>query len=97
MTAPRRTSGQAASTLCRRPHENGIPLHSSRIRSSPLTPKAETQARATGKLLGSEFKFNRVFTSPFKRTMDTAQLTPEEIKAVYRIDPFRVLATCGKR
>src|ERR1700682_525817 len=40
----------------------------------PLTPYGERQAVATGESLVVEHKFDRVFVSPFKRTMETAGL-----------------------
>lgn len=39
----------------------------------PLTLKGEQQAIATGRHLGAEFSFDRVFVSPFNRTVQTAQ------------------------
>ena len=39
-----------------------------------LTERGVKQAEATGVHLGAEFKFDRVFTSPFTRTVQTAQL-----------------------
>jgi broad specificity phosphatase PhoE len=44
----------------------------------PLTPKGEQQAKALGKPLGNEFRFDRVFASPFRRTMQTATLIKEQ-------------------
>lgn len=44
----------------------------------PLTPTGEKQAVATGQRLGSEFKFDRFFASPFKRTMQTARLMADQ-------------------
>lgn len=43
-----------------------------------LTKKGEQQATATGIHLGAEFKFDRVFASPFVRTMHTANLMAGE-------------------
>jgi broad specificity phosphatase PhoE len=39
-----------------------------------LTKVGEEQANALGRPLGKEFRFDRVFTSPFQRTIQTAQL-----------------------
>lgn len=39
-----------------------------------LTERGVKQAEATGVRLGAEFKFDRVFASPFTRTLQTAQL-----------------------
>jgi broad specificity phosphatase PhoE len=44
----------------------------------PLTADGEKQAVATGARLGEEFKFDRVFVSPFRRTMETARLMIEQ-------------------
>src|SRR6202047_2707210 len=44
----------------------------------PLTPDGERQAVATGESLVVEHKFDRVFVSPFKRTMETARLMIEQ-------------------
>jgi probable phosphoglycerate mutase len=44
----------------------------------PLTPDGERQAVATGEGLVVEHKFDRVFVSPFKRTMETARLMIEQ-------------------
>jgi broad specificity phosphatase PhoE len=40
----------------------------------PLTPKGEQQAIATGRHLGAQFRFDRAFVSPFRRTIETARL-----------------------
>ena len=37
-----------------------------------LTPRGLRQARETGKYLGQEFRFDRVFVSPYERTLLTA-------------------------
>lgn len=42
-----------------------------------LTPDGEKQAVATGRQLGTRFKFDRAFVSPFKRTIETARLMIE--------------------
>ena len=39
----------------------------------PLTPLGEQQATATGQHLARELKFDRVYASPFVRTMETAR------------------------
>jgi Histidine phosphatase superfamily (branch 1) len=44
----------------------------------PLTSYGERQAVATGEGLVVEHKFDRVFVSPFKRTMETARLMIEQ-------------------
>jgi len=44
----------------------------------PLTPYGERQAVATGESLAVEHKFDRVFVSPFKRTIETARLMIEQ-------------------
>ena len=44
----------------------------------PLTPNGERQAVATGESLAVEHKFDRVFVSPFKRTVETARLMIEQ-------------------
>src|ERR1700694_1484952 len=44
----------------------------------PLTPYGERQAVATGEGLVVEHKFDRVFVSPFKRTIETARLMIEQ-------------------
>ena len=44
----------------------------------PLTANGEKQAVATGARLGMEFKFDRVFVSPFQRTVETARLMIEQ-------------------
>jgi broad specificity phosphatase PhoE len=43
----------------------------------PLTANGELQAIRTGLGLGAEFKFDRAFVSPFKRTIETARLMIE--------------------
>lgn len=40
----------------------------------PLTPRGEKQAEATGKFLGHTFHFDRIFVSPYFRTVQTAEL-----------------------
>jgi broad specificity phosphatase PhoE len=45
-----------------------------------LTQNGERQATATGAHLGAEFKFDRVFASPFVRTMQTANLLREQFQ-----------------
>jgi broad specificity phosphatase PhoE len=49
-----------------------------------LTARGVQQAIATGRGLASEFKFDRVFASPFIRTMQTAQLITKQFP--YEID-----------
>ena len=39
-----------------------------------LTPRGVAQAEATGKHLAREFRFDRVFVSPYERTVQTTQL-----------------------
>jgi len=43
-----------------------------------LTSNGEKQAIATGRHLGTEFRFDRAFVSPFKRTMQTARSMIEQ-------------------
>ena len=40
----------------------------------PLTPRGEKQADATGEYLGQKFRFDRIFVSPYLRTVKTAEL-----------------------
>lgn len=49
-----------------------------------LTPVGGRQAVATGKALGIRFQFDRVFVSPFARTMLTAQLMSQQFP--YAVD-----------
>lgn len=57
----------------------------------PLTANGEKQAVATGLGLGAEFKFDRVFVSPFQRTMETARLMIEQFPyAVETIEDERL-------
>ena len=51
-----------------------------------LTEKGEKQAAATGKALGDQFRFNRLFVSPFTRTIQTARIIAEQLR-----DPLDVL------
>ena len=44
-----------------------------------LTPRGLRQALETGKYLGREFRFDRVFVSPYERTLQTATTLPEAI------------------
>jgi broad specificity phosphatase PhoE len=39
-----------------------------------LTPNGQRQAGATGKYLAGKFRFNRLFVSPYERTVQTAEL-----------------------
>lgn len=57
----------------------------------PLTANGEQQAVRTGQRLGAEFKFDRAFVSPFKRTMETARLVIEQFPyAVEMIEDERL-------
>ena len=40
----------------------------------PLTPLGEKQSEATGEYLGRTFQFDRIFVSPYLRTVKTAEL-----------------------
>jgi len=56
----------------------------------PLTPEGERQAVATGEGLVVEHKFDRVFVSPFKRTIETARLMIEQFPDAEVIEDERL-------
>ena len=56
----------------------------------PLTPDGERQAVATGKGLVVEHKFDRVFVSPFRRTIETARLMIEQFPNAEVIEDERL-------
>lgn len=45
-----------------------------------LTPRGEKQAEATGKYLGGKFRFDRIFVSPYVRTVGTAEIMARSFK-----------------
>ncbi len=45
-----------------------------------LTPRGEKQADATGKYLGLKFRFDRIFVSPYLRTVRTAEMMGRHFK-----------------
>jgi broad specificity phosphatase PhoE len=53
--------------------EGGLEYHGDvRDMDVPLTPRGLRQALETGKYLGRKFRFDRVFVSPYERTLQTA-------------------------
>jgi len=46
----------------------------------PLTPRGEKQSDATGKYLGQKFHFDRIFVSPYLRTIRTAEIMTKYFK-----------------
>lgn len=46
----------------------------------PLTPLGERQSEATGKFLGQTFHFDRIFVSPYLRTVKTAEIMTGHFK-----------------
>ncbi len=55
-----------------------------------LTPRGLRQARETGKYLGREFEFDRVFVSPYERTLHTAATLLKQF-------PYKVELTLEER
>jgi hypothetical protein len=51
-----------------------------------LTTVGEKQAIATGKALGQQFRFDRLFASPFRRTIQTARIIAKQFR-----DPLELL------
>ena len=46
----------------------------------PLTPLGEKQSEATGRYLGKTFHFDRIFVSPYLRTVKTAEIMTRNFK-----------------
>ena len=55
-----------------------------------LTPRGMRQALETGKYLGRQFRFDRVFVSPYERTLRTATVLLEQF-------PYAVETTVEER
>ncbi|HEV2178051.1 MAG TPA: histidine phosphatase family protein [Terriglobia bacterium] len=57
-------------------HAAGHPEYGGDVRDvdTPLTRRGERQAEATGRFLSRQFRFDRIFVSPYLRTVETARL-----------------------
>ena len=50
-----------------------------------LTPRGEKQADATGNYLGENFRFDRIFVSPYLRTVRTAEMMGKHLKEIPKL------------
>jgi broad specificity phosphatase PhoE len=73
---------QKAAALTAGLHEYGANIRDMDV---PLTQRGITQATETGKYLASKFRFDRAFTSPYLRALETTRIMLRQFKRTFEI------------